>query len=252
MDENQKTLDEKLHEVVENLETETEGQDFTPDVEEGQVQDNGGTHTPEPVEEEPTPAADENAKEDIPEEQTEKTFTQSQVNELVGSTRKEARDRVIRELLERYGVSDNSELDGVFGKGQAYDLLNEDYTNRGNELTAVRTENALLKSKIRPERWEDAKAILGSKGLEVSVDNILAETATHPEWLAEDTSNVTKQVGKEELEELTAQVTNNRNKSELDGMLNEKPSTITRVGTSVDNNTEPVDEKKRAMSFFGL
>jgi hypothetical protein len=246
MDENQKTLEERLNEVVENLEME---ETELPPTEEDTI---GDTHAPEQVEEEPTPEqATEEEKEDIPEQPAEKTFTQSQVNDLIGNTRKEARDRALRELLEKYGVNNDSELDGVFGKGQAYDLLNDDYNNQYNELTAARTENALLKSKIRPERWEDAKAILGSKGLEVSVENILAETATHPEWLTEQTS-ATKQVGKEELEELTTQVSNNRNKAELEATLNEKPSTITRLGTSVDSEKEPVDEKKRAMSFFGL
>lgn len=248
MDENQKTLEERLNEVVENLEME---ETELPPTEEDTI---GDTHAPEQVEEEPTPeqaTETEEEKEDIPEQPAEKTFTQSQVNDLIGNTRKEARDRALRELLEKYGVNNDSELDGVFGKGQAYDLLNDDYNNQYNELTAARTENALLKSKIRPERWEDAKAILGSKGLEVSVDNILAETATHPEWLTEQTS-ATKQVGKEELEELTTQVNNNRNRSELEATLNEKPSTITRLGTSVDSEKEPVDEKKRAMSFFGL
>lgn len=249
MDENQKTLEERLNEVVENLELEEE----LPSTEEETI---GDTHAPEQVEEEkPTPEqATEEEKKDIPEQPAEKTFTQSQVNDLIGNTRKEARDRAIRELLEKYGVNNDSELDGVFGKGQAYDLLNEDYTNRGNELNAVRTENALLKSKIRPERWEDAKAILGSKGLDITVDNILAETATHPEWLGSNGESITKQVGKEELEELTTEVSNNRNKAELETMLNDRPSTIKKIGSSVDNgnSSEAIDEKKRAMSFFGL
>lgn len=242
MDENQKTLEEALNEVI--------GEEETPI---------GDTHAPELIEEEqeePTPTIEQEQveeKEDIPEQPVEKTFTQSQVNDLIGNTRKEARDRALRELLEKYGVNNDSELDGVFGKGQAYDLLNEDYTSRGNELTAVRTENALLKSKIKPDRWEDAKAILGSKGLEITVDNILAETATHPEWLAEDTSDIARQVGKEELEEITSNVNNNKNKRELENILNEKPSTITKVGTSVENDTsDTIDEKKKAMSFFGL
>lgn len=244
MDENQKTLEEKLNEVIGESE------------EQEQEEPIGDTHAPEQEMEEPTPdqaIETEEEKEDIPTEPVERTFTQSQVNDLIGNTRKEARDRALRELLEKYGVNDDSELDGVFGKGQAYDLLNEDYTVRGNELNAVRTENALLKSKIKTDRWEDAKAILGSKGLDITVENILAETATHPEWLATEDSGVAKQVGKEELEDMSTNFNNDKNRRELDSILNSKPSTITKVGTSVENGTsDTIDEKKKAMSFFGL
>ena len=253
MDENQKTLEEKLYEVLEQVESEEkEGATAPTTTEEEQVQENGGTHTPE----EPNQEEDEEELEDYDfdtasEEPTEKTFTQSQVNDLVGNTRKEARDRVFKELLERYGVNDNSELDGVFGKGQAYDLLNDDYTNQGNELTAVKTENALLKSKIVEDRWEDAKAILRSKGMEVTVDNILSEALTHPEWLGNEEGNF-KQVGKQELDELSDKMEYNRNKSDLNNMLNNKPATIKKVGVSSETEVEGIDEKKQAMKLFGL
>lgn len=222
----------------------------------------GGTHTPAEPNEEETDDEDyslldelfdeeEQEQESVaPEQPAEKTFTQSQVNELVGSTRKEARDRALRELLEKYGVNDDSELDGVFGKGQQYDLLNDDYNYQLNELTAARTENALLKSKIVEDRWEDAKAILKSKGLEVTVDNILSEALTHPEWMGEQ--NTPKQVGKEELEVMAKESYDKANKADLDTMLKQKPATISKVGVSTETENASMDEKKRAMSLFGL
>lgn len=245
-------LEEKLYEVLENLEKEEESGDtnvaeevFVPQ----EDQENGDTHTPEQVEEETEPnTATATEEETAPEEQVEKSFTQSQVNELVGNTRKEARERVFKELLERYGVKDNNELDGVFGKGQAYDLLNQDYVTRGDELTAAKTENALLKSKIKEDRWEDAKAILKSKGLDITVENIMSETATHPEWL----DNGLKQVGKEQLDALAKEDLYRKSQSDLNGMVSPNPVVINKLGTSGEVQKEPVDEKKMAMNLFGL
>ena len=124
----------------------------------------------------------------------EKMIPQSEVNRLVGSTRQEAREKaraelrdelkqeVMREFFEKFGVQDEAEMDNVFGKGQQYDILNEDFTRQGSDLTAMREENVLLKSEVIPEKWEDAKLILKGKGLEITPENIAQEMATHPEW----------------------------------------------------------------------
>lgn len=133
---------------------------------------------------------EENPDETQPSEPEEKTLTQSQVNEIVGRMRQELREKLTKELtesiqrsiLERYGVESDDELNDVFGKGQAYESLNDDYTAQCGRLKELSTENALLKSKADPDRWEDIKLILSGKGLEVSEDNIIAESETHPEW----------------------------------------------------------------------
>lgn len=117
----------------------------------------------------------------------EKMLPQSKVNDLIGEAKLKAREKAraehIQELLEKYGVMSEEEMDEVFGKGQQYDVLNDDYTNRNNEFVELRAENALLKSKVIPEKWEDVKLILRGKGLDVDLDNINAEIETHPEWL---------------------------------------------------------------------
>lgn len=107
---------------------------------------------------------------------------QSQVNKLVGKAREEGRTAALKELLGKYGVSTGDELDEIFGKGQTYDSLNSELTARDNSIKEVMAENALLKTKIDPERWEDVKLIIGGKGLDISEDNILQFLATHPEW----------------------------------------------------------------------
>lgn len=112
-----------------------------------------------------------------------RTFTQEQVNSMVGRARIEGRESAMRELLERYGVTSDDELNGIFGKGQTYDDLNDEYLGQTHSLKEALAENALLKSKIKPERWDDVKFILGGKALEITPENIAANLATHPEWV---------------------------------------------------------------------
>ena len=143
-----------------------------------------GTHTSE---EQAASAEDTEPVEPAAVQQAaEKMIPQSEVNNIVGRTRMEAREKAraeyLSELLEKYGIKDEVEMDGIFGKGQQYDVLNDDYTNQTNEFQALREENALLKSEVIPEKWEDAKLIIRGKGLQVSPETIAAEMATHPEW----------------------------------------------------------------------
>lgn len=117
---------------------------------------------------------------------TEKMFTQSQVNELVGRVRQEAREAAMKQLLERYGVDTEDNLNTMFGNGQRYELLDENYRGLETKYGDAMTENALLKSQIVPGRWDDVKAILNSKGLEITPENIAYEMQTHPEWKGQD------------------------------------------------------------------
>lgn len=136
----------------------------------------------------PTEAVEEHGDEPVetPAEEIEKMIPQSEVNNIVGRTRMEAREKAraeyLAEMLEKYGLRDEAEMDGVFGKGQQYDVLNEDYLNQGNEFIAMKEENALLKSEVVPEKWEDAKLIIKGKGLDLTPETIASELATHPEW----------------------------------------------------------------------
>ena len=164
--------------------------------EENEASEEETTPTPEPTEVEPeveeVPPADGGTR--TLEGKEEKMIPQSEVNRLIGSTREKAREKaraelreevkaeVMREFFEKFGVNDEAEMDNVFGKGQQYDILNEDFTRQGSDLTAMREENVLLKSEIIPDKWEDAKLILKGKGLEITPENIATEMATHPEW----------------------------------------------------------------------
>lgn len=117
-----------------------------------------------------------------PEPVPEKMLTQSQVNELVGRARQEGRESAMRELYGRYGVSNDEEMNDVFGRGQTYAALDDEYNKQKESMVQLMTENALLKSNIDAARWDDVKYILKGKGYEVTPENIEAEIASHPEW----------------------------------------------------------------------
>lgn len=135
------------------------------------------TEETEPAEVEP-----EVETEETEQQPAEKMLTQSQVNELVGRARQEGRESALRELYGRYGVSDDAELNDVFGKGQAYYDLDDEYQAQGASMKALMAENALLKSKVDESRWDDIKLILGGKGIDITPENIEAMIPSHPEW----------------------------------------------------------------------
>lgn len=197
--------DEELKKAETETETETEQND--------EVEAEGGTHTPN-SETDNTKASVEGSEETHglnetheketrgpenevgPREPSEKTFTQSQVNELVGRVRQEAREAAMKQLLERYGVDTEDNLNTMFGNGQRYELLDENYRGLETRYGDAMTENALLKSQIVPGRWDDVKAILNSKGLEITPDNIAVEMQTHPEWKGEEEAIPTPAISK--------------------------------------------------------
>lgn len=143
---------------------------------------NGDESVPEPEAEQQQPQEEEEQEQPQQQQPMEKMLTQSQVNELVGRARQEGRESALRELYGRYGVSGDSELNDVFGRGQAYVTLDDDFKAEQSSNKALLAENALLKTKVDESRWEDIKAILGSKNMDITPENIEAEIPTHPEW----------------------------------------------------------------------
>lgn len=141
--------------------------------------ENGDESEPEPEAAEPQQEQPQPQQQQQP---MEKMLTQSQVNELVGRARQEGRESALKELYGRYGVSGDSELNDVFGRGQAYLTLDDDFKAEQSSNKALLAENALLKTKVDESRWEDIKAILGSKNMDITPENIEAEIPTHPEW----------------------------------------------------------------------
>lgn len=143
----------------------------------------------------PNLSVEENGVTDMP---AIKTFTQAQVDDIAGKTRTETREKTFRYIYDRYGVSNEAELDELIGNAQRYDSLQEEYDGakkswkessaaRDAELANIKEQVALMQSGIDEGRYEDAKFILRGKGIEVTLDNIKNELATHPEWRKKET-----------------------------------------------------------------
>ena len=142
-------------------------------------------------EEVPAGEPSEPMPEPVPEPEPEpvpapRTFTQEEVNAIVGKVRQEARakarEEYAAELRDKYGVDADSEIDDLIGNGQRFDALNGEYESQSATLSDLKAENSLLKSGVPQDKFDDVKAILAYKGLEVTPENIALEAATHPEW----------------------------------------------------------------------
>ena len=197
----------------------------------------------------PQPVEEEVAEEPMP----EKMLTQSQVNELVGRARQEGRDSAMKELYTRYGVSDDKELSGVFGLGQAYQGLSDEFDAQGKSYKEALVENALLKSKAEMSRWDDIKYILGGQGLDVTVENIESLMPSHPEWRGavaqqqQVTANADPtMVTREVVEEMNQQ----------QQVEPEKKATVRRLGgeaTPVNDSAVPMEsEEEKLRRLFGV
>jgi len=180
-----------------------------------------------------------------PEVEPERMFTQSQVNQMVGKARKEGRESAMKELLSRYGVDSEDEMNDVFGRGQAYDYLNDEYETQSTSMKDVSAENALLKSRISEDRWDDVKLILNGKGLDVNVENIEMFLPSHPEWRdASATSEVASELPMSEPTSV---------KQGVEKMVEPKqPAVLRKLGheSKTEPDTESEDEKVKKL--FGL
>ena len=115
-----------------------------------------------------------------------KTFTQDEVNKLVGQARVEGRESATKAYRDRYGAATDEDLDGLLGNGEKYDDLNGQFSAQGKELQTLREENALLKatsdSGLDPAKYEDVKAILAYQHMDLTPEAIAQAMQTHPEW----------------------------------------------------------------------
>lgn len=231
------------------IKEEEQGDTLTPteEVEENQEQ---------PIQEEQTEVMDEipeqsnldenieNLEPEMPEE-APKMFDQNYVNELVGRTRIEARDKAMRALYDRYGVDTEDELNEIFGRGQSYNILNNDYNDLNTRYGDVMAENALLKSKTDESRWDDIRLILRGKGLDITPENIAMELTTHPEWMGSALPNVGEQSNMLTPDGME-QVVNNP-------VIENKPAAkIKRLGSDVPPTEETNEEEEFMNKYFRI
>lgn len=157
-------------------------------------------------------------EENTEQEETPKTFTQEQVNEMV----KARLDRDRKSIYKRYGVEDRKGLDDLIGKAQAYSVMEERYNASLEELNNLRESNLFLKHNINPERYDDVRTYFKGKELDFNEENLTNELPTHNEWITKS--------GEEVKPKTTIQFMGNESPKE-------KPS---------------VNERDMAMELFGL
>lgn len=173
-------------------------EDFEPDGAEADAE-GGGTRPQEGEEEESgdEPATetydepDEEPKEpEEPEEPQQRMFTQEEVNAIlskrIGETKerayREGRESALGELRGKWGVDSDEDLDALFGDGQRYPTLSDEYRSAQKSLSDLKGENALLKAGVPAERWDDVRAIVAYQGGELTEDVVAQLMQTHPEW----------------------------------------------------------------------
>lgn len=193
---------------------------------------------PEPIAETET-ETEESIPPTEPEPQPEKMLTQSQVNELVGRARQEGRESAMRELYGRYGVSNDEEMNDVFGRGQTYAALDDEYNKQKESMIQLMTENALLKSNIDAARWDDVKYILKGKGYEVTPENIEAEIASHPEWRTVTPPTAVAGGGSVVADQPQQQA-------------QQPPTVLRRLGSEATVKDESDTEEDRVRNLFGM
>lgn len=217
LDDSDEVIDDE-EEIVESDEEVVDDEKPEPDLPEA-VKDDSDETLNEDLEN-PDPALEENKPVE------EMKFTQSQVNALVGKARQEGRESALNELLSHYGVNVREEMDDIFGKGQAYESLNDEYAASQAFSKSVMAENALLKSQIDASRWDDVKLILQGKGLDVTTENIESMIPSHPEW---------------------------RKMENLTPATDEKPvATLRKLGNDASPEVDPTTDEEKARKLFGL
>lgn len=235
-EEQQPNQPEGVESNVESNEVPTEGEcEGECESEEVEVQSN----EPEP-ESDPEPIAEEPAP--------EKMLTQSQVNELVGRARQEGRESAMRELYGRYGVSSDEEMNDVFGRGQTYAALDDEYNKQKESMVQLMTENALLKSNIDAARWDDVKYILKGKGYEVTPENIEAEIASHPEWRTASVATASTNVEGGG----TVGVPNQPQPQQQAQQAQQPPTVLRRLGSEATVKDDVDTEEDRVRNLFGM
>lgn len=145
------------------------------------------------------------------------TFSQDQVNDIVRSRL----ERYEKKLFSDYGVENRDGLNELIGRAQSYEVMKERYDTQKLENASLKEENAFLRNKVNPNKYDDIRAYYKGKGLDFSEESLINELKTHGEWLS--------------VAENTAPQT-----------------TITALGTDPQMSIPKKDEREVAAKLFGL
>jgi len=120
----------------------------------------GATLTPNEAEKEETSTPDVKTK----------TFTQEEINSLIAERANRAKESAIKEVLKEAGFDSKESLKEYLEKSK-------------NELSNYKFVDACNENKISADRFDDVKALLKGKGLEINSENIKSVAESHPEWI---------------------------------------------------------------------
>lgn len=163
-------------------ETEQAGPDEAVTGEQGQEEQ------PAPEPEQAPEAGPDTLQEEGPEEGAKpaRTFTQEDVDRIVGKTRAEARERgrkeFLDEMMEKYGLEDVSQLDDMVGSSEKYEELNGQQEGLMQELESLKNENLLLRAGIDQSRFDDVYGYFQYKGIPLNPLTLEEALESHPEW----------------------------------------------------------------------
>lgn len=111
----------------------------------------------------------------VEENETQKYFTQEQLNNVV-------RDR-LNKVYSRYEVNNAQELDDLVSKAYEREVYEEEYNNLLNNYAKINRELTFLKNNINFDREDDIVAYFKGKDIDFTADNLIEALKTHPEWL---------------------------------------------------------------------
>lgn len=126
-----------------------------------------------------TGAAEAEAGVPAPEEAASRTFTQADVDEIVG--KRLERDR--KAFCKRLGVEDEEGIDALLARAAEAESAKASLAEARAKIAELSEMQALLTHDVSPARYDDVRAHFKGKGIELSGESLAHELQTHPEWL---------------------------------------------------------------------
>ncbi len=133
---------------------------------------------PQPQAEQPI-SADNDDNLDDP-KGSEKTFTKTDVNEIIQRRLKRQKEK----FHEQLGVDTDEAVVELVNKLKGYDELLNSVETLKTENNALKEKMLFIDNNISKKRYDDVRTYFKGKEIELTTENLLKELKTHPEWLA--------------------------------------------------------------------
>ena len=145
-----------------------------------------GTESEAATEQTADPVTESEQNSDTVSAKPEKTFTQSQVNDLM--TKRVQRSH--NSFFTRYGVKDLKELDELFGKSVDYDKVVTERDELSQKYGDLETQHKDLNKRyaykignVDESKIADIENYFKGKGIDIDENTLIEEIKTHPDWV---------------------------------------------------------------------